>query len=169
MKLTTGLSIIVLFSFLLLVGCLGVNDEGLSFEKQLDKDLEEIDAYLAANSITALKDPDDLIRYVIHEEGTGSVPKLSGCVTAAYEGKFYDGITFDEDEDVAFPLNAVILGWQIGMPLLQQGDSATLYIPSGLGYGTQGAHGIPGNTNLIFHVRLKHVGTVYDGASGTCL
>ncbi|MBL7843736.1 MAG: FKBP-type peptidyl-prolyl cis-trans isomerase [Cyclobacteriaceae bacterium] len=139
-----------------------------TFEEQLERDLAAIDAYLAQNSITALQDPNNLIRYVIHEEGDGSSPGLSNCVTTSYKGKLFNGNVFDQNSNISFPLNGVIAGWQVGMQQLNKGDSATLYIPSGLGYGRQGIGSIPGNANLIFNVRLKNIGTVYNNSTGSC-
>lgn len=139
-----------------------------TFEEQLERDLAAIDAYLAQNSITALQDPNNLIRYVIHEEGDGSSPGLSNCVTTSYKGKLFNGNVFDQNSNISFPLNGVIAGWQVGMQQLNKGDSATLYIPSGLAYGRQGVGSIPGNANLIFDVRLKNIGTVYNNATGSC-
>ena len=158
-----------IFLIFLLAGCLKPSDTGPSFEEQLKIDLEAIDAYLEINNIPAIPDPNNLIRYIIHEEGNGDSPETSNCVTTSYEGKFFNGNTFDQSDNLAFPLDAVILGFQIGLPLLQVGDSATLYIPSGFGYGPQGAPGIPANSNLIFNLRLKGMGTEYNGSTGTCL
>jgi FKBP-type peptidyl-prolyl cis-trans isomerase FkpA/FKBP-type peptidyl-prolyl cis-trans isomerase FklB len=59
---------------------------------------------------------------------------------------------------VTFPsLSGLIQGWQIGFQLLGQGSIATLYIPSGLGYGPSGSGPIPANANLIFDVSLVGV------------
>ena len=169
MKLLRNISNFWLATLLILTCCLDVGDSGPSFEQQLKMDLDTIDAYLEDNNIDALQDPNNLIRYVIHDEGNGASPTLSNCVTTSYKGMFFDGGTFDQSTGISFPLNGVIAGWQVGMQQLQNGDSATLYIPSGLGYGTQGRPGIPANANLIFNVRLKYIGTTYDGSTGTCL
>ncbi len=56
-----------------------------------------------------------------------------------------------------FPLGQgrVIKGWDEGIALLNKGAKATLYIPSKLGYGAQGAGGkIPPDATLIFEVEL---------------
>lgn len=145
------------------------------FYEQLEKDLEIIDSYLAANNITAAKDPDGLIRYVIHVDSIdGKRPTIDSCVTANYKGRLLsNGLEFDKGDGISFPLNGVIDGWKIGIPLLNVGDSATLYIPSGLGYGFYGFEpDIPSNANLIFHVGVKKVGTTYRAptatAAGSC-
>jgi FKBP-type peptidyl-prolyl cis-trans isomerase len=52
----------------------------------------------------------------------------------------------------------VIPGWDEGISLLKEGAKATLFIPSELGYGEQGAPPvIPPNSELIFYVELQKV------------
>lgn len=163
-------SALVFFSLLVIVtfsSCLRQEDIP-SFEEQLAVDLEAIDRYLTQNGITAQSDPNNLIRYVIHDEGDGSSPTIANCVTTSYKGKLFNGNVFDQSNNVSFPLAGVIAGWQVGMQQLNRGDSATFYIPSVLGYGRQGLGSIPGNANLIFNVRLKYIGTTYNNSSGSC-
>lgn len=99
------------------------------------------------------------LQYEITKEGTGNSPKETDVVTVHYTGKLVDGTVFDSSiergEPTQFALNQVIPGWTEGLQLLKEGGKATLYIPSKLGYGEQGAGGvIPGNATLIFDVEL---------------
>jgi FKBP-type peptidyl-prolyl cis-trans isomerase len=113
------------------------------------------------------------LRYVINEEGTGEETVIGKLVSVDYVGKLLDGMVFDtsiesvaKDEGVynssrtyspfAFTLGAgqVITGWDIGISLLRVGDSATLFVPSGLGYGTRSTGSIPSNAVLIFDVNV---------------
>lgn len=48
-------------------------------------------------------------------------------------------------------------GWQIALPLIQEGGKMRLYIPSGLAYGNQTAGTIPPNSNLFFEIELVDV------------
>lgn len=140
------------------------------FHEQLQKDLGIIDNYLAANNIIAQKDPDNFIRYVIHlDDPNEKKATIDSCVTANYRGSLLsNGQEFDKGTNVSFPLNGVIDGWKVGIPLLTEGDSATFYIPSGLGYGYYGFDpDIPSNANLIFHVSVKKVGTTYRPPTST--
>jgi len=133
------------------------DDDPLSPQEQLERDIQAIDAFLESNNIIAQEDPSGL-RYVIHDPGTGTVPDLSSTVTVNFVGKFLtDGSVFDEAQGITFPLNQLILGWQIGIPLIGEGGSITLYIPSGLGFGPQGTQGSPPNANLIFDIDLLEV------------
>jgi FKBP-type peptidyl-prolyl cis-trans isomerase FkpA len=152
-KINLLLFVIVLVS----AGCSNT-DEPLSFEEQLQKDTEAIDAYLATNNITALQDPSGL-RYVITSQGAGVKPTLSNSIKVKYKGTLLsNGQIFDQaNSAVVFKLNSLITGWKIGFQLLPAGSKATLYIPSGLAYGTGSVGSIPPNSNLIFEVELFEV------------
>lgn len=149
--------LLIVLAGLMILSC--GKDPELTTEEQLEKDVATIDKYLADHSITALSDESGL-RYEITTAGTGVKPTLSSTVTVKYVGKFLDsGSIFDQSTNaVSFPLANLIKGWQIGFPLLAKGSKATLYIPSGLGYGKQGyPPTIPSNANLIFDVELIDV------------
>ena len=61
------------------------------------------------------------------------------------------------------PKGSVIKGWDEGILLLKEGESATLLIPSELGYGANGAGGIiPPNAWLIFDVKLVKVNSTLE-------
>lgn len=141
----------------LLIGFFGCSDKPITPQEQLQRDITAIDKYLADNGITAQSDPSGL-RYVITTAGTGAKPKISNTVTVKYVGKLMsNGTIFDQAtaNSVNFPLANLIQGWQIGFQLLPKGSKATLYVPSGLGYGTRGSPpAIPANANLIFDVEL---------------
>lgn len=128
-------------------------------QTQLEADIAAIDDYLAENEIDAQTHPSGL-RYVITAQGEGNTPTLCDNVIVTYEGSLLsNGEVFDgTDDPVNFPLNALITGWKIGIPLVQSGGSITLYIPSGFGYGSQGSgEAIPPNSNLIFEIALTSV------------
>lgn len=150
------------------------------FNKQLNLDTLALNEFLSANNIVAARG-DYGLRYVIHEEGSGKSPSYNGttspgdCFQADYKGIIMqvDSLAtdsyFDKSNDFRTSLSSSIIeGWKIGFQLLQEGDSATLYIPSVLGYGSTGSGTkIPGNTNLIFQVKLDKVVTPYfNPASG---
>ncbi len=138
-------------------------------EMQVSKDELLITKYLADNNINAQQDTSGL-RYVIHTNKGGSKTTSDNCVEVKYTGKFLkDGKVFDESEKLSFPLNGVIPGWQVGIPLMGIGDSATFYIPSGLAYGPRGYPGfIPPDAILIFDVELLGFGGQFDEATRTC-
>lgn len=133
------------------------------------KDDAAIEKYLSEKSITAQKDSSG-IRYVIHNAKGGAKPGVQNCVEVSYKGALLgDGKIFDQNPKMAFPLSRVIPGWQLAIPLLGVGDSATFYIPSGLAYGPSGSQGvIPPDAVLVFDVRLLGFGNAFDPTTGAC-
>jgi FKBP-type peptidyl-prolyl cis-trans isomerase FkpA len=136
---------------------------------QVTRDAAIIKSYLSDNNISAQQDTSGLM-YVIHTSKGGSKPSPENCVEVKYRGKFLkDGKVFDEADKISFPLNGVIPGWQLGIPMLGIGDSATFYIPSGLAYGPDGYPGaIPPDAILIFDVELLGFGGEFDQTTRTC-
>jgi FKBP-type peptidyl-prolyl cis-trans isomerase FkpA len=155
---------------LIVASCMMRDSEDFpDFNEQLQKDIASIDSYLDANNLTAVEHSSG-IRYIINVDSANTnKATIDSCISVNYEGKLMvGGQTFDEDEAVAFPLSALIDGWKIAIPLLDRGDSATLYIPSGWGYGFVASDEIPANSNLIFHVRLIDVGSNYKASDRSC-
>jgi len=105
--------------------------------------------------------------YTIQQEGTGRLILAGETVTMDYTGKLLDGTVFDSNTDPAFqhiePLvveigvGKAIRGWDKGVQLLKKGSKATLYIPSGMGYGSSERRHIPANSILIFDVEVTDV------------
>lgn len=148
--------LLTLFAVSMLVSC---KKDNLTFQEQLDIDVEIIETHLAANNITALKDQN--VYYVIEDEGTGSTyPTISSLVSMAYSGHVMngDGTIFDSrtaTNPLKSQLSNLISGWQVGIPKFKKGGKGTLYIPSGYGYGVFGSGAdIPGNSILIFDIEL---------------
>lgn len=127
-------------------------------QTQLAADIEAIDTYLDDEGIIAVEDPTGL-RYVIETQGDGKKPCLESYVAVTYKGMLLsNGNVFDQAiNPVQFPLNNLILGWQIAFIKFPVGTKATLYIPSGLAYGNRIVGSIPANSNLIFEVELLGV------------
>lgn len=111
-----------------------------------------------------LKSTDSGLKYIIHQEGNGQSAVPGKEVKVHYYGVTTDGSPFDNSfsrgQPFGFVLGAgmVIPGWDEGISLLKEGAKATLFIPSELGYGEQGAPPvIPPNSELIFYVELQKV------------
>jgi FKBP-type peptidyl-prolyl cis-trans isomerase len=104
------------------------------------------------------------LHYKITKQGTGKQPKAGDMVAVHYAGRLMNGQEFDNSfkrgQPIEFTVGVgqVIKGWDEGIMLLNEGSSATLMIPSELGYGARGAGGvIPPNATLIFDVELVKV------------
>ncbi|MBE2231428.1 MAG: FKBP-type peptidyl-prolyl cis-trans isomerase [Chitinophagaceae bacterium] len=102
------------------------------------------------------------IQYEVLKEGTGSRPQLRDTVKAHYKGSLLDGKEFDNSfkrgQPFSAPLTALIKGWQIALPMMNEGSHWRLWIPSHLAYGDRGAGSdIPGGATLVFEVELIQV------------
>jgi FKBP-type peptidyl-prolyl cis-trans isomerase len=99
------------------------------------------------------------IYYKMLKEGTGNYVSVNDTVTVFYKGSlFSNGEVFDETKEApaTFPLNRLIKGWQLGLPLCKVGGSIRLIIPSGLAYSIRNrASEIPPNSILVFDVTVK--------------
>ena len=107
--------------------------------------------------------------YKITETTEGKKANVGDNVSVHYAGKLVDGTEFDSsfkrNEPIEIPIGVgqVIKGWDEGILLLKEGESATLLIPSELGYGANGAGGIiPPNAWLIFDVKLVKVNSTLE-------
>ena len=135
-----------------------LNRECLSRQEQFAIDAEVIDNFVAENNIENVQiDEDTGLRYVIHEEGTGQSPTLRNFVEATFEGRLIDGTIFDSGK-VERNLDELIGGWQVGLPLIKEGGSMTIYVPSFLGWGCIGSPDeIPPNAVTIFDIELLEI------------
>ncbi|WOK08290.1 FKBP-type peptidyl-prolyl cis-trans isomerase [Imperialibacter roseus] len=131
-------------------------------QTQLDIDTKIIDDSLAVWGFTdvILTEPQG-VRYKIDTLGNGEKPKLESIVWIKYSGKLLStGEEFDAGDKLETYLYRLIAGFQTTLPLIPNGSTITLYIPSGLGYGandvrdSSGKVAIPKNSNLIFDIEL---------------
>lgn len=116
-------------------------------------DFLTIDEYVEANSLQTEVTSSGL-HYIIHDRGENETPSLSSNINIDYRGYFLGGGNFDQGNDVSFPLQNLILGWQEGIQLIGRGGSITLLVPSRFAYGSRGSGSIPGNTDIGFDITL---------------
>lgn len=137
-----------------LTGCL--NSDLTNTDDQLKGDLEAIDTYLDNQGILAYADANGL-RFTLDSVGSGYPPKFGNTVTFKYTGKLLNGTVFEASTLSNVAIANLIVGLQIGLPLIPNGSKATFYIPSTYAYGSQAQDKIPANSNLIFEVFLKSI------------
>lgn len=125
-------------------------------DKQAEADEKTIVDYMKDNGLTGIR-TDSGVYVVINDPGAGTACGSASTVEVAYTGYYTNHIIFDSSPSSTFSLNAVIKGWQEGIPYFREGGSGILLIPSAMAYGTQGKGSIPGNTVLIFNVELIDV------------
>ncbi|MFN0214906.1 MAG: FKBP-type peptidyl-prolyl cis-trans isomerase [Saprospiraceae bacterium] len=100
------------------------------------------------------------LEYVIIEQGTGDAVKDGDKIMTNYYGvRKSDGVMFDNSFDrggpAPFTVGGLITGFNEGMKLLNKGGKALLFIPSKIGYGSEGAGAdIPPNTDLVFYIEM---------------
>jgi len=150
-------------AFTILIGC---NNSDCGFEPNLNvdqfklqSDIDSIIVYLDKNNIEAQVHPSGL-RYVINEEGSGKRPGNCDVVRISFEGRLLStgAIVEETDFEIRFIMSSLIKGLQIGLPLIKNGGSITLYIPSGYGYERADSESLsPVGSNLIFDVQLTDV------------
>ena len=135
-------------------------------EKVNARDDKEIRAFVAKNNIKAEKDTTGL--QVLYYNRTGKKkPTVDDCVEIKYRGRFFQNGQIFESNVITVPLGDMIGGWQVGIPKLGEGDSATLFIPSRLAYSSRGQGRIPPDAILVFDVTLLSV-KEYDPQTGVC-
>jgi len=135
--------------------------EALSEGKNAEA-VQKENAFLAENSRkSGVKITPSGLQYEIISETDGPKPSAADTVRVHYEGRLVDGTVFDSSIErgtpAEFPLNGVISGWTEGLQLMGVGSKFILYVPSDLGYGSNGWGPIPAYATLIFNVELLDI------------
>lgn len=131
--------------------------------KPVGSEAPQIQAYAAANGITAIPHASGLY-YEIIDPGSGTAASVNSKIVITYTGKLLNGHIFDQQtapnntyDNPAWPLTDLIEGWQIGIPLIKKGGHIKLIIPSALAYGCRGKGVVPGDAVLFFDIRLVDI------------
>lgn len=145
-----------IFAFVMTLSIVSCGD---SAEDIYEEDRAEIVTYLEDNNLMdkAVESSTGFFYIVDAPGNAGKIPGLNSSVTCKYRGFYPDGEDFDSSESATFVLGNTIEGWRQGIPLIGEGGSIQLFIPSSLGYGRSGRGGIPGNQVLFFEVDLLKV------------
>ncbi|MBL7743862.1 MAG: FKBP-type peptidyl-prolyl cis-trans isomerase [Chitinophagaceae bacterium] len=150
------LSLILLF--MLVSGTHCIKDKTCT-PKTPSSEAATIQAYAGLNGIAAVPHSSGLY-YEILDAGTGPAATTTSTIFITYTGKMLDGTVFDQQSNAAatgWPLNQLIEGWRIGIPLIKEGGHIRLLIPSSMAYGCTGYGGIPGDAILDFDITLVDV------------
>ena len=98
------------------------------------------------------------------EEGRGKMhPKPSSMVYVHYSGRLIDGTVFDSThaEDGGLPalfcVRDLIMGWQIALVRMYEGDRYEVCIPAKWAYGATKLDGIPAWSTLLFELELVKI------------
>lgn len=105
---------------------------------------------------------DNGVLYKVLEEGNGTrKTTVRGIVYVHYTGRLIDGTVFDTTEGNTLPalfmISNLIVGWQIVLTRMHEGDKWEVYIPAKWGYGSSKIDGIPPHSTLIFTMELVKI------------
>lgn len=125
--------------------------------QQAAREEQIIQQLIKENKTDAVQKHED-VYYKIITQGSGKKVNVTDTVTVHYKGSLLsDGTVFDQtrEKPATFPLNRLIKGWQIGVPLLNVGGKIKIVIPSGLAYSIRTrSPKIPPNSILVFEVEV---------------
>lgn len=171
------LSLLLFAAVGLLAGCVS-DDENVQII--LERDLAQIEKYVNENPIPSVKELVDngtgIRIYWTAVSNSGKKPEKADTVSVNYTGKLLNNFVFDTSiesvarannvfspnrkyEPLRYPigLGFTIPGFEFGILQMEQGDKATIIMPSLYGYGSQATGAIPANSPLIFELDLLEV------------
>jgi FKBP-type peptidyl-prolyl cis-trans isomerase len=130
--------------------------------REAEKDRQEGEAFLAENKTKeGVITTESGLQYKILTRGTGETPVPEEQVKVHYTGRLLNGTVFDSSvergEPLTIGLTQVSRGWTEVLQLMPVGSKYQVWIPSELGYGTQGAGQIRPNSALEFEIELLEV------------
>ena len=146
-------------SFLLCSGISCLKETTACTPKTPASEATSMNAYASGNGITPTVHATGLF-YQIINPGSGPTASANSTIYITYVGKLADGTVFDQQSNASatgWPLNQLIEGWRVGIPLIQKGGQIKLIVPSSMAYGCSGYGSIPGNAILFFDITLVNV------------
>lgn len=138
-------------------------------KKVKEKELVDIDNYVAKNHLPNVTKSVNGVRISIENPGTGMKADSGTVANVRYKGYLLNGSVFDTNMDdskghnsaegypVKVGTHGVIQGWDEALPYFAKGGKGKLVIPSELGYGQQGSPEIPANSTLVFDIEIVDV------------
>ncbi len=130
--------------------------------EEVKSEEEQIEEYIIRKSIEVTTTTESKLRYVRESQGSPNTKPVNGeTVFVTYRGNLLNDVVFDQNTDTTFSFvvgqNRVIAGWEEGIKLMNQGETATFVMPSALAYGASGSRpSIPAYAPLSFRItRIK--------------
>jgi FKBP-type peptidyl-prolyl cis-trans isomerase len=150
--------LLVVAGVILLSGC--KEEVKLTELERFNLDSDVIDNWIGINGIADTLHHPTKIVYTINKKGSGTIkPRLSDKVVVTYEGRLLEsGKIFDSNTELSIELGSTILGWQIMVQEMRDGDEFTIYLQSFYGYADKGSGDlIPPNTVIAFDIELVRI------------
>jgi FKBP-type peptidyl-prolyl cis-trans isomerase len=154
--------VIIIFSAFVFIfsGCLKGSNPAPCTNKTPQSEAAAIQAYATAKGYNMSAHSSGLY-YQIVDPGAGAVPLPSSKVFVTYIGRLISSdAVFDQQNNstlTGWVLETLIPGWQFGLPLIAEGGTIRLIVPSALAYGCNGRAVIPGDAVLFFEIELVDV------------
>ncbi len=133
-----------------------------SYVKQQNESMV-LEAYLKRTGLAFIRTTSGL-NYLITKKTNGPKAHAGDKIAAFYTGKLLDGTVFDTNKESGQPFeftlgaHQVIAGWDEIFEILNEGESATLVLPSSLAYGEGGTGSrIGGYSSLIFDIEFVKI------------
>jgi FKBP-type peptidyl-prolyl cis-trans isomerase len=140
-------------------------DRAQELGKEKDREVKDVESYLAKNNIQAQKSPLGAY-YVVETPGDGPRVDSGKQVSVRYTGKlfpsgkvFQSNMTGPGNTPFKFVIGAhqIIPGWDDALRNFRQGGKGTLYIPAFLAYNDQKGPGGKPFEDLIFDIVVDTV------------
>lgn len=128
----------------------------------IDQEKSQREKYVSSLS-PAVQPTSSGLYYIQGRTGIGASPKDKDTVYIYYKTSVLYGSVFDQNlrpnKPFGFIVGSgdVISGLNEGVKLMREGDTATLLLPSSLGYGSVRNGEVPAYSNLLFEVELYKV------------
>lgn len=99
------------------------------------------------------------------EDGSGKThPRPGSLVYVHYTGRLIDGTQFDSTEGenlpALFKVRDLIMGWQIALVRMYEGDKYRIWIPAKYAYGSTKMDDIPAWSTLEFDLELVKIAQI---------
>ena len=156
-KRILGFSLVLCVAMFLSCDTDNVFDE----EEQLRNDVALIERYISDNNINAFAF-DNGIHIAVQNQGSGSNARFGDSVIFHYRGYLLDGTEFETTEgrapwDIVVGRGDNVSAWNFAFRELNAGTIATIFVPSGLGFGNNRRTNVPPNSVLIYDVTILDI------------
>ncbi|QHV98308.1 FKBP-type peptidyl-prolyl cis-trans isomerase [Spirosoma endbachense] len=152
---------LTIFSALLISGLAGCSTQNVDpSSAYYDQNDADIQAYATAKGLNG-KTTNTGLYYAITQPNTAGKLAVPGEeVEFTYKsynlsGAFVDSTLKDRPVYYTLGIQAIIAGLEEGVSLMREGESATLLIPSYLGFGNEAKTNLPPYSVILFNVQLK--------------
>jgi len=153
----------IFLSLFLLCGLFAACEKKKDYDPdtQLEIDKLIIEKFVVDSAIAAITVDPSGMSYRILAKGTGAVPILTDSIQVSYTARVLGSKnpfeTISVERPVSLKLNALMKGWQIGLPMIAKGGQIRMIIPSPLAYKDFQGSSIPPNSILDYTVTLLDI------------